>query len=118
MDQVVAVLGPVPARGFVADVVGPGRRPWRENRDVGAALALQFQLCAFETFSNLIVRDVDFAFRWNSRLVAECRNLVVAIRLQFFGCSCVVAVAIDDHEAVSPSGRSKTKDANTSFSGP
>ena len=54
---------PVQAGRRVADVVRHRRRARREDRDVGAALALQLQLRALEALADLVVADVDGALR-------------------------------------------------------
>ena len=61
MNQIVAVLRPVQARGRIADVVGHRRGARREDRDVGAALALKLQLRVLQALTNLVVADVDGA---------------------------------------------------------
>ena len=58
----------------------------RKDRDVGAALALQFQLRAFEARANLIVGDAQSMDFGRSDL-SFTRNLLVAE-----GCSCWGAV--------------------------
>src|SRR3954471_16756344 len=100
------MFGPVPAGGFIANVMCHGRSPRRENRDVGAAFALQFELRAFQAFTDLIVGDVDCAFGWNTGCVLERCDLFVAVGLKFLGGSRVMAVAIDNHEELSLSRRS------------
>ena len=55
VNQIVAVLGPVKAGRRVADVVRHRRRARREDRDVGAALALELQLRALQALANLVV---------------------------------------------------------------
>ena len=46
-DELVLVLRPERRRVFVADVVGHPARPRREQREIGAALALELQLRSF-----------------------------------------------------------------------
>ena len=55
VNQIVAVLGPVQAGRRVADVVRHRRRARREDRDVGAALALQLQLRVLQALADLVV---------------------------------------------------------------
>ena len=56
-DQVVAHARPFEARRRVADVVRHHARARREDRDVGAALALHLELRAFEARADLVVAD-------------------------------------------------------------
>ena len=63
VDELVAVLGPVPARGLVADVMTHGAGARREDRHVGAARALQLELRVLETVADLVVADGDAALR-------------------------------------------------------
>ena len=49
MDDVIAQLRPGKTYAEIADVVTYPHRPRGKNRNVGAALALQFQLGALET---------------------------------------------------------------------
>src|SRR4029077_7600489 len=53
-DEVVAHARPFDARRRVADVVRHRARSRREDRDVGAALALHLELRAFETRADLV----------------------------------------------------------------
>ena len=61
LDQVVAGLRPVLARRLVADVMRHRRRARREDREVGAALALELELRAFEALADLVVADARAA---------------------------------------------------------
>ena len=100
VDEVVLVAGPVPGRVLVADVVAHPARPRREDRDVGAALALQAQLVGLDALADLVVGHVDRAEltdvggisldRCHLRVppCADCRR-----------CRGVVTVAVDDHRA-------------------
>ena len=63
MDQLVAMLGPVPAGGLVADVMPHGAGARREDRDVGATRALQLELRILEAVADLVVADRDAALR-------------------------------------------------------
>src|SRR5262249_25289337 len=97
IDQIIAVLGPVAADRFIADVMAHGRSTRRKNRDVGAALPLKFQLSAFEAFSNLIVADIQRALYRNIRWIFESSDLFVSVILKWLWCGRIMAVAIDDH---------------------
>src|SRR5580704_2399221 len=57
VNEVVAGACPALARGFVADVVSHGGGARRENREIRAARALQFQLRILQAVANLIVGD-------------------------------------------------------------
>ena len=59
VDQLVAVFGPVPAGGFVSDVVPHPARAGGKDGEVGAAFPLQLQLRPFEALPDLVVRDID-----------------------------------------------------------
>src|SRR5687768_15007119 len=48
IDQIIAVLGPVLAGGFISDVVAHHGSPRRKDGDIRAALPLKLQLGAFE----------------------------------------------------------------------
>ncbi len=100
MNQIVAGLRPAAAGRFVADMVGHGRRARRENRQVGAACALQFQLRVLQAVADLIVADDA---RGGQRYVdagLEPGNLFIAKLLQRSGRRRVVAMTIDDHRCV------------------
>ena len=56
MDQVVAVPRPVEAGARIADVMRHRRRARREDRDVGAAIALELQL-RLHALAQLVVGD-------------------------------------------------------------
>ena len=49
------MFGPEPARVPVSEVVTHPTRPGREDREIGAALALQLQLSAFQALANRII---------------------------------------------------------------
>src|SRR5262245_20845215 len=90
------------ARRDVADVVRHRRRARREDRDIGAALALEFQLRALQAAPNLIVRNIDGALRSRARGMVERRNLRVTIGLQRFRRGRVVAVTVNHHFTPAP----------------
>ncbi len=58
MDHVVTEATPARADGRIAEVMTHGRRPRREDGDVGTALPLQFQLRLLEALTDLIIADV------------------------------------------------------------
>src|SRR5436309_229139 len=100
MDQVVAHLRPVQARGRVADVVPHAGGPRREDRHVGPALALELELGLVDRLPDLISADADGALRAGARGVLQLRDLLLPIGLELLRCRRVVAVTIDDHEAL------------------
>ena len=98
IDQIVAMLRPRFARRRVAEVMTHPARARAEDRDVGAALALQLQLRALDALAQLVVADFQRALlRLMLRILLEIRFLLVAIVAELFRRRRVVAVAIDDH---------------------
>ena len=97
VDQVVAELRPRAARRGVADVVRHPRRPRREDREIGAALALQLELRALEARAHLVVADLERALRRRRAAALERRDLRLAPGLELARRGGVVAVAVDDH---------------------
>src|SRR4051794_25427709 len=53
-------------------------RPRREDRDVGAALALQLELGAFHALADLVIAHLQRRFRGHRRLVLDRFGLVLA----------------------------------------
>ena len=78
MDEIVADARPLLADLGVADVVRHAGRARRENRHVGAALALQFELRALEALADLVVGDAKIERFRALRLVFEAGDLLVA----------------------------------------
>src|SRR6186713_2938460 len=70
---------------------------WREDREVGAALALELELRAFEAFTDLVVADLEVRLLRHICRVLEARDLAIAVFLQVGRCGRVVPVAVDDH---------------------
>ena len=69
-----------------------------EDRDVGAALALQLQLRVLDALAQLVVADLERALlRLMLRILLEIRLLLVAIVAELLRRRRVVPVAIDDH---------------------
>src|SRR5262249_14926644 len=58
-DQIVADLRPFQAYALVADMMAHARGAWRENRQISAALALQFELILFDAFADLVIRPLQ-----------------------------------------------------------
>jgi hypothetical protein len=55
-DQVIADLRPFQAHALVADMMTHARGARREDRQIGAALALQFKLILFDAVANFVIR--------------------------------------------------------------
>jgi len=62
VDQFIADFRPVPAGGCVTDVVPHAARPRREYREIGAALALNFELRVFKALPDLVIADPERPF--------------------------------------------------------
>ncbi len=99
VDQVVADLGPLLADRLVADVMAHARGARREDRQVGVALALQFELVLLDAFLDLVVAHLQAGARRHRRLVlgVGSRGLILAETMQVLRLGGVVAVAVDDH---------------------
>ena len=98
MDQVVADRRPSRARVGVADVMAHADGLRREDREVGAALALDAQLRAFQAGADLVVRDDGRGKNAAASVAAGARgDLQLAIVVELGRGRGVVAVAIDDH---------------------
>ncbi len=100
MDEVVADLRPFAAHALVADVMAHAGGARREDGEVGAALALQLELRAFEALPDLVVGDLQRAAQRRRGLALDRLGLLLAEAFQVVGLGGVVAVAIDDHERV------------------
>src|SRR5579862_4247444 len=72
----------------------------RENRQIGAALALQLELVALDAFADFVVGHFQGRARRHRGLVLGVgrRGLLFAETMQVLGLGGVVAVAIDDHD--------------------
>jgi hypothetical protein len=69
-----------------------------EDRDVGAAFALQLQLCAFDALPQLVITDLQRAFlRLVLRILFQICFLLIAVVAELFRRRRVMAVTIDDH---------------------
>src|SRR5262249_36478275 len=100
VDQVVADLRPVQARGRITDVVPHARGPRREDRDVRAALSLELELRLVDRLPDLVVADADHPLRASARGFLQLGDLLLPIGLELLRRRRVVAVTIDDHEAL------------------
>src|SRR3979409_1815555 len=97
MDEVVAHAGPVEARPLITDVVRHCRGPRGEDRQIGATLALQFELSVLQAFADLVVTDGDPDRRNSEPRVLQPRDLRVTEFLKVAGRRGVVAVTVNDH---------------------
>ena len=98
-DQIVANLRPFEADALVADVMAHARGARREDRQVRAAFALQFELVLLDAFADFIVRHFQRGARRHRRFSARCRGrgLFLAETMKILGLGGVVAVTIDNH---------------------
>ena len=84
----------------IADVVAHARGARGEDREVGAALALELELRALDRRPDLVVGHLQRRPRRHRRLALDRLGLILAEAVQILGLGRVVAVAIDDHDAV------------------
>src|SRR5712675_693528 len=74
-------------------------RAGRKDRQVGAALALEFELGALQAFADLIVADLELRPHGLLRRVLDGGDLMLAEVVQLLRLGRVVAVTVDDHRA-------------------
>ena len=79
----------------VAHVMAHGGGAGRENRDVGAALALKFELRGLQLFADLVVADMRRRGRF--RVIVERGDLLLAEFDKGRGLGSVMPVTIDNH---------------------
>src|ERR1017187_3236891 len=101
VDQLVADARPLRTDRLVAEMMPRRRGPRRKYRQVGAALALQFELRFLEAVADLIVADARALQRCRALRACEPAKLRIAKRLQRSRRGRVVAMAVDDHESLS-----------------
>src|SRR5229473_4787392 len=99
VDQIVADLRPREADGGIADVVAHAGGTRREDGEIGAALALEFEL-QLQALANLLVADVQACARRRPGWVLQAGDLVLPKRLELPGGRGVMAVTINDHAAL------------------
>src|SRR5262249_18805837 len=99
VHQLVRDLRPLEADAFVADVVRHAGRARREDRQVGAALALQLELRALDARADLVVADLEARARRLLPRVLDAGDLRFAEIVQLLRLGRVVAVTVDDHGA-------------------
>ncbi len=88
------MLGPVFTGRFITDVVGHPARPRRKNSQVGTTLTLEFQLRAFQGFTDLIVGDRNNPLGMLKKgIFGQISDLVCELLRR----SGVMAVAINNH---------------------
>src|SRR5262249_17441598 len=100
MDQVVADLRPFQAHRVVADMMAHAGGARREDRDVGAALALELELRALDAGADLVIRHLEAGTRRQRAPVLDRLGLVLAEAMQVLGFGRVVAVTVDDHDTL------------------
>src|SRR4029453_4835551 len=100
MDEIVADLRPLLAHREVADVMTHARCTRREDREIGAALALKFELRAFDAGPDFVIRHFEARTGRQRGLVLDLLGLVLAETVQVLGFGRVVAVTIDDHDTL------------------
>ena len=108
VDQVVADARPLRRRGLVAEMVRHAGGARREDGEIGAALALQFQLRALQALADLVVADAEVLVGGAAGGIRQRRELAVAEDGQLLRCRRVVAVAVDDHRRFPCRGRGQT----------
>src|SRR5262249_37316093 len=91
-------LRPFQADRVVTDVVAHAGGARREDRDVGAALALELELRAFDAGTDLVIRHLEAGTRRQRALGLDRLGLVLAEAVQVLGFGRVVAVTVDDHD--------------------
>ncbi len=99
MDQLVADLRPLQAQPGVTDVMRHAGGARREDRQAGAALALQLELRALHARADLVVADLERGARRFLRRVLDAGDLGLAEIVQLLRFGRVVAVTVDDHDA-------------------
>ena len=85
---------------LVADVMRHAGGARREDREVGAALALELELRALQALADLVVADAEVLVGGAARRVGQAGELAVAEDLELLRRGRVVAVAVDDHRRV------------------
>src|SRR5258708_19710862 len=82
VDQFVRHLRPFEAHAFVADMVRHAGRARREDRQAGAALALELELRAFDARTQFFIPDIQAAPRPPLLGALDGGNLVLAKVMQ------------------------------------
>src|SRR5262249_53720691 len=84
----------------IADMVAHAHGARGEDGDVGPALALKLELCAFEALADLVVGHLQRRLGRLLRRLLDVLHLLLAPSQQVFRLGRVVAGAIDDHAPV------------------
>src|SRR5262245_4399941 len=98
MDQIVADLRPFLADRKITDVMAHAGCARRKDREIGTALALEFELSTRDALADLVIQHLEAGARRQRRLVLDRLGLVLAKTVQVLGFGRVVAVTIDDHD--------------------
>ena len=101
----------------VADVVAHAGGARGEDREVGAALALELELRALDRGADLVVGHLQARARRQRRLVLDRFGLVLAEAVQVLGLGRVVAVTIDDHDAFTAGGGRNARGTPSAIAG-
>ena len=101
MDQLVAGTGPGFAGHRIAQMMSHAGGARREDRQIGAALALHLELATLDRFTDLVVGDIRAPRRRLAGLVRL--DLLAAPPLVLARGGRVVAVAINNHRNLPPS---------------
>ena len=102
MNQIIAVLRPVETRRRIADVMSHAGGARREDRHVGASLALELELRSLEARANLVIRDRNRALLATVRRTCKRRDLRLAPGQQRLRRRRVMTVTVDDHTPTRP----------------
>src|SRR5499427_5503200 len=100
MNHLVAQLRPGQAHIVIADMMTHAHGARRKDGEVGAALALELELRAFETLADFVVGNLERRLGGLFCRVFHVIHLLLAPSQQVFRLGRVVAVAIDDHGTV------------------
>ena len=100
MDHLVAHLRPAQAHVVVADVVTHAHGARRKDRQVGAPLALQLELRAFEALADLVVGNLQRRFGRLLGRLFDVVYLLLAPSQEVLRFGRVMSVAVDDHDIV------------------
>src|SRR5260370_7235883 len=97
VDQFVRYLRPFEAHAFVADMVRHAGRARREDRQAGAALALELELRAFDARTQFVIADIQGGPRRLLLGVLDGGNLVLAKLMHLLRLPFLVTFALHHH---------------------
>ena len=102
VDHVIGQLRPFHTGFSRTQVMPHSNRAWREDSLIYATLPLQFQLVVLDTIANIIITNFKQRPGQLEVTIFNQFELVFAPLAHFFRLSCVVTVAIDDHNIAFP----------------